>query len=287
MRLIGVGRGCRSRGGNPEALKFRRRANKQLPGKVGFTIELSTLLLIGLCYFGIGILTASTGGTSLITVPLLIYLGISPRVAVATNMFGLVFHSLGGALGFRKIRRKISGWVVGLMILLTGVGSSLGAVTVVEIDENLLEKIIAVFIALIVCSFFLSDSLGIDELRNKRGIYGKIAGLFLVFILGIYGGFFSGGYVTILSYIFILVLGYNFVQAAYLSKILNICSSLVATLIFLQAGLIDLQLGVVVSGAFLAGSYLGARYASSKGNRWIRKLFIVMALLLLVKLIFF
>jgi hypothetical protein len=248
---------------------------------------ISGMVLVGLFYLVVGMITASTGGTSLFTVPFLIAFGISPRMAVATNMFALVFHSIGGAWGFSDARRKISKPGLSVMLVLTAVGSSAGALIVVEIDENLLENLIALFAAVMIVTLLWSSDLGVKEKHYARGILIKTFGAVLILVVGVYGGFFSGGYVTILGYIFVLIFGYNFIQAAYLSKVLNICSSTIATVIFFYSGLVDFYLGLVMAAAFLIGSYYGAKYAVIKGSGWVRKLFILMTMILLIRLLLF
>ena len=147
--------------------------------------------------------------------------------------------------------------------------------------------ILAGFAALMIGSLIWSEELGVEADQSARGLVFKLTGLGLVFLAGIYGGFFSGGYVTILTYIFVLILGHDFIQAAFLSKVMNVCSSTIATLIFYYSGLLNLELGLAAAAGIFIGSYLGAKYAVAKGSRWIRKVFIFVTIILLVKLLFF
>ena len=63
------------------------------------------------------------------------------------------------------------------------------------------------------------------------------------FLLGIYGGFFSGGYVTILTAVFVAAFKTSFREAIATTKLLNIYSSAVATAFFMWRGLVDYKLG--------------------------------------------
>jgi hypothetical protein len=56
-------------------------------------------ILIG-AFFLTSVVSAVTGSTSLITVPVMIALGIEPHVAIATNMLALTFMSAGASLPF-------------------------------------------------------------------------------------------------------------------------------------------------------------------------------------------
>lgn len=81
----------------------------------------------------------------------------------------------------------------------------------------------------------------------------EITGYIATFILGIYGGFFSGGYVTLLTAVCVMLFRMTFVEAIATTKLINIFSSLIATLIFMKQGLIDYQLGVILGGVMFIG----------------------------------
>jgi uncharacterized membrane protein YfcA len=61
------------------------------------------LIALGIVFFATAVSSVVTGGTSLLTVPAMMQFGIDPRVAVATNLFALIFLRLGGALPFRGL----------------------------------------------------------------------------------------------------------------------------------------------------------------------------------------
>jgi hypothetical protein len=61
---------------------------------------------------------------------------------------------------------------------------------------------------------------------------GVIVGYAATFLLAIYGDFFSGGYVTMLTAAFVLLFGMTFLQAVGTTKVINVFSSGVATLVF-------------------------------------------------------
>lgn len=84
-----------------------------------------SILTISLVAFVVGIISVSVGGTSLITVPLLIWLGLPAKNAIATNMFALVFLSISGAIGFKNQIKSTHYKTVALLALLTIVGSFL------------------------------------------------------------------------------------------------------------------------------------------------------------------
>jgi uncharacterized membrane protein YfcA len=73
-----------------------------------------------------------------------------------------------------------------------------------------------------------------------------MAGYVLILILGIYGGFFSGGYVTLLTAVVDNCFGTTFLEAVAATKVLNLVASFVAIIVFAQQRLIDWRLGLVL-----------------------------------------
>lgn len=250
-------------------------------------MSLISVLIICVLSFVVSIFSISVGGTSLITVPVLISLGMISKNAVATNMFALVFLSVSGAVGFRKEMRTANYKMIAFFSVLTICGSLIGATFVLAIDKDVLRKVIAIMICVMASSFLLKKDLGIQERKEKISTKQFVSGAFSIFLLGIYGGFFSGGYVTLLNYVLILILGFNFLQVAYITKIFNIFSSLVASVFFYYHGLIDFSVGIPLALSMSSGAFLGAKLAIAKGNLWIRNLFIIAVLLLAIKLLFF
>lgn len=248
---------------------------------------ITEIIIVCISYFFAGIISVSVGGASLITVPLLMALGMGPKIAIATNMFSLIFVSITGAIGFRKeITNHHHKLILGFTIL-TLIGSALGARLVLTIDENILKKMVA-FICVIIASFLiLKKDLGIKKSSKKISKPRFFIGGILIFILGIYGGFFSGGYVTMLSYVLVFIFGMSFLETAFTTKIFNIFSSLIACVFFYQSNLIDFSVGIPLAVSVSLGAIIGTKLAIKKGNVWIRDLFIIIVIILAIKLFIF
>lgn len=250
-------------------------------------MSLISILIVCFLSFIVSIFSVSVGGTSLITVPVLISLGMISKNAVATNMFALIFLSVSGAIGFRK-ETKVSHYkIIAFLSILTICGSLIGASLILAIEKDVLKRVIAIMICIIASSFLFKKDLGIQGRNEKISKMKFGGGALLIFILGIYGGFFSGGYVTLLSYVLILTFGLNFLQVAFITKIFNIFSSSVACTFFYYYDLIDISVGVPLALSMSLGAFLGTKLALAKGNLWVRNLFIVVVIILAIKLLIF
>ncbi len=243
------------------------------------------IILLCIVFFPVSMVGVSTGGLSLINVPLLIFAGLPPQQAIATNMLGLTFMSISGAAGFAKEIKKLSGALIIKLSLVTAIASFLGARIVLMIDENVLKNIIAAVILVVTILVFFSKNLGLKQF--KTGLNRRSAGWIIVFILGIYGGFFSGGYITMLTYTFLFFWGMTFIQAVGLTKVLNIFSSGAACVYFIYTGTINFRYGIPLAAVMFAGGYTGAKIAVFKGNNWLRYIFLAAAAAMGVAILIF
>jgi uncharacterized protein len=237
-------------------------------------------------FFFTSLISVVTGSTSLITVPVMIAFGIEAHVAIATNMLALTFMSVGGSVPFigKGIlnRRRLP-----FSVALTIVGSGLGALLVLNVPVRALQMVIAFAMIAVAVFSLLNRNLGLalhDVPTSRRAEAGGYA---VTFLLAIYGGFFSGGYVTLLTAAFVVLFGATFLQAVATTKVINVFSSGVATLVFLWRGLVDLRLGIILGAAMFLGSLLGGRIALLLNAIWLRRIFLAAVFGLAVKMLFF
>jgi len=214
-----------------------------------------------------------TGSTSLITVPAMLQFHIEPRTALATNMFALTFMSVGGTLPFLR-SPEVKGKRLPLLISLTLLGSVLGAFLLLRVPTRSVPVIVSVaVIAVAAFSLFYRKS-GMQESVIAPSSGAETAGYALPFLLGIYGGFFSGGYVTILTAVYVAVFRFTFVEAIATTKLMNVFSSAVATGVFMWHGLVNYRLGLILGATMFVGALVGARFAIRIGNLWLRRIFL-------------
>ena len=240
--------------------------------------------IICLISFVVSLFSVTVGGTSLITVPVLILFGMVLKNSVATNMFALIFLSLSGSVGFRKEPKSIDLKMIDISVTLTLWGSIIGANLFLSLDEIILKKIVSVMILVVASLCYLNRNLRLKDKGNDVSKTRFYLGAFLIFILGIYGGFFSGGYITLQSYILVAIFGLNFIQTAFVTKIFNMISSLVACIFFYYCDLIVFSVAIPLAVSMFLGGLIGAKLAVTKGNLWVRRMFIIVSIALAMKL---
>ena len=244
----------------------------------------TSLIILVLLFFVTTAVGVVTGSNSLITVPVMFQFGIDPKVAVATNMFGLLFMSVGATIPFLKkdvLNRK----QLTPLVLLTLVGSTLGALLVGWLKTEIIPIIVSVSMIVVVIFTLIKRKAGIEKQENVSP-NSLIFAYVLTFLLGIYGGLYSGGYITVLTVVFVGLLGMTFTEAVAGTKLVNVFSSLIATAIFMWQGLVDYKLGVILAVTMFIAAYIGAKTVTHLNDLWLKRIFLATVLLLAIKTIF-
>jgi uncharacterized membrane protein YfcA len=250
-------------------------------------MDLWAYILIALIFLVTSAIGVVTGSNSLIAVPALFLISkeIDPKIAIATNMFGLTFMSIGASIPFIK-ERQIDRERLLPLVLLTLVGSGIGAVLIGMIDSSeSIKAIIAVSMIGVSAFVLLQSKLG-DRLNVRVGGTLVSVGYLLSFLLSIYGGFFSGGYVTMLTFVLIAFFALEMRSAIATTKVINVFSSLIATVVFIYHDLVDFKLGALLAMSMFTGAYLGARVVTKLDERWLKRIFFSVTFLIALKLVY-
>lgn len=241
-------------------------------------------VILILLFFVTAFVGVVTGSNSLITVPVMFQFGIDPKVAVATNMFGLTFMSIGASIPFLR-QGSVNLKRISPLIALTLLSSALGAFLAVVMSGDGLKVTISTAMIGVSLFILLKRDIGVTKIEFVSPRAAALAYV-LAFLLGVYGGLYSGGYVTMLTAVLVAFFGFTFSQAVASTKIINIASSAVATAIFMWKGLVDYQLGIILGVTMFAGAYAGAHWASKMNDVWLRRIFVATVIFLAIKTLF-
>jgi uncharacterized membrane protein YfcA len=241
----------------------------------------TALALLILLFFVTSVIGVVTGSNSLITVPVMFQFGVPPKVAVATNMFGLTFMNVGATIPFLR-RGAIDVKKVTPLIIVTLVASAIGAGLVLLITPANIKLLVSIAMIAVTIFTLVKRDAGIAkaaEISTKATILTYI----LTFALGVYGGLYSGGYVTMLTAVYVAFFGMTFTESVASTKLINIFSSAIATLIFMWQGLVDYRLGFILAITMFVGAYIGAHTVTKLSDVWLKRIFIAAVLILAIK----
>jgi uncharacterized membrane protein YfcA len=238
------------------------------------------IVLLSALMLATGALGAITGGNSLINVPLMIMVGMSPRQAVATNMFAVTFMTISATAQFARAGMLRQRLLVPLGAI-TLVTSALGALIAVKLPETVVKTVVGVSMAALVVFIALQRGAAPPPPTRARRLGGYLGAT----LLGVYGGFFSGGYTTLMTVLCVACFGLTMMESVAITKPVNLISCLAASAVFFAGGLVDLRIGLPLAAANLAGGWIGAQVALEGGDRFVRRLFLLTVAVLAAKLL--
>ena len=245
--------------------------------------DLDPSLLITLIVFGFlaAFIDSVVGGGGLITLPVLLFTGLTPAAAVATNKLAGSIGSLTSTIMFYR-SGKIDLKSMYKLFPLTFIGSMIGAWIVHLIDPNVLKPLMLVMLAAVAIYTIFKKDWGNLSTSKKLSINRIILFMLLIFAIGFYDGFIGPGTGSFLIFAFLMI-GFDFIKAAGNAKFLNFGSNIAALLMFMFLGQIHYAYGLSMGIAQIAGAICGSKFAIKQGSGYVRILFIVVTCILLAK----
>ena len=243
---------------------------------------LHILLLFGVGLVA-GVLNVLAGGGSLLTLPVLLFLGLPAPMANGTNRIALLAQNVVAVSGFRRgglLPMKLSLICIPPALL----GSVVGARWAVEVSDEAFRTILgAVMIG--VCVIMLIDPARRLDFDTKRLTPPRIAALVLTFLLvGLYGGFIQAG-VGFLIITGLLLHGLDLVRINAVKVFVVLAYTLTALAVFVWHGQVDWRLGLALAAGNALGGWLGTRLAITKGHAWIRRLVLAVVVVFAMRLL--
>jgi hypothetical protein len=255
-----------------------------LPGRLRAAVDFGPeiYLLFFLVALAAGFVDSIAGGGGLITIPALVSLGLPPQAALGTNKLQACFGSGSAAWHFSRVglidwhRHRVG-------IGFTAAGAALGSAVVQQLSVGLLQRLIPWLLLAIALYSWCQPSLGEADVHPRMP-----ARWFLPLFgagLGFYDGFFGPGTGSFWAIAFVLVLGFNLTKATAHTKLMNFTSNVASLAVFLHGGQAHFWLGLVMGAGQLFGARLGAGLVVRRGARFIRPVFIVVALAITLRLL--
>lgn len=243
----------------------------------------TVLILIGVAALA-GWVDSIGGGGGLITIPALLWAGLPPVQVLATNKLQSSFGSLTATLNYTR-QGHLNPSDYKLAVVLTFIGSVLGALLVQRIDSAILSKIIPFLMIAFAVYFIFAPTLN-DQDRHQR-LTPTLFALIIGGGIGFYDGFFGPGTGTFFVMAAVLLLGLGIQKATGLTKLLNFTSNLAALIVFALHGEVLWLLGILMGLGQIAGSFVGSQMASKHGAKLIRPVLIIVSLAISGKLLIF
>jgi uncharacterized membrane protein YfcA len=242
------------------------------------------LVIIFTGAFLAGLIDAVVGGGGLILIPTLfsVYPKGIPATLFGTNKIASVLGTTAAAISYAKTVRIIwSAALPGAMAAL--VCSFLGAYTITHLPTDLVRKALPFILIVLVLYTLKKKELGKHHQPKYTGLKEKGLAALVGGGIGFYDGFFGPGTGSFLVFLFVRFFGFDFLRASAVSKIVNIATNTAALAWFGYSGHVLWLLGLSMAVFNVAGSLIGTRLAIKHGSGFVRKLFILVVSVLIVK----
>ncbi len=230
-----------------------------------------------------GFFNTFVGAGSLLTIPVLIFLGLPPLTAIATNRLGVSGSDIAGWYEFH-VKRMIDYRAAAILAVPSLAGAYAGANLVLEVNEAHLRIVIGIITLIILLFIVFKPGMGVKRAKRTMSNYHYLIASVLSFIVGVYGGFYGAGAGTFLFYILIVFFGETFIESAGTHAPANLAFSIMAAVIFAYNGVINYTWTVPLFIGSFAGSFISAYYSDRIGNVWLKRLFLVVVLAVVIKL---
>ena len=245
-------------------------------------MEILDFFLVCLAAFLAGTINSLAGGGSFFTLPVLLYVGITPVLANTTSAAVLLPGYLGSVLGFKETYRTINLTSLIPLLIITLVFSIGGAYLLIHSTDEFFLKFIPVLVLLATMLFIFNPILQ-EEKRNIGRNLSKKIGLSLV---STYGGYFNGGLGIALLSVLSLDRQFSLKQISAIKSSLSFLITFISVSIFFFNGFIVWSYVFYMILFSILGGFLGAKITEALPTNYVRNFIIIVGLGLSLSLMY-
>ena len=228
-----------------------------------------------------GFIDAIAGGGGLIMMPALLFAGVPPVNALATNKLQSMF---GVAVACRNYARKgLVDWRANILsITAVFVGASAGVLAVQSVDAHALELVIPLMLMAVAIYVLFSPRMSDEDAHQRVSAKGYAP---VGAAIGAYDGFFGPGAGTFFTASIVGLRGLGLTRATAMTKLLNLTSTVASVIFFAIGGKMFWLLGLCMAVGSMAGGWMGSHTAIRFGAQLIRPLLVLLSLALTGRLL--
>jgi uncharacterized membrane protein YfcA len=249
-------------------------------------LSLEIILFLLLASGFAGFVDAISGGGGLIQLPaMMVGLGnsTSPATVLGTNKLPSFIGTSSAVVNYLS-RIRIDLRFTFAMAIPAFIGSFTGAHFANLIPKDLFRPIIVVMLIVVAIYTFNKKELGLVKLHRHSDGHRYAIGAGAGFVIGFYDGIFGPGTGSFIALILVAVIGFAFLEATAITKVVNWGTNLAALISFQLSANVIWAIGLMMGVANLIGALFGVRVAVKGGSVLIRKAFIAVTVILIVRL---
>lgn len=233
--------------------------------------------------FVAGFINTLAGSGSLLSLPLLIFLGLPANVANGTNRIAILLQNVVGVTSFKN--QKLLHSKIGFRLAVPAIiGSLIGARFAVDLNDELMERIIGLVLIIMFFLIVFKPAAWVKGQAGKVQEKPGIVQIVIFFLVGIYGGFIQAGVGLFLLSALVLGAGFDLVKANALKVFIVLLYTPFALAVFIYNGQVDYLLGFTLAIGNMSGAFVAARFAKNLGAGFVRYVLLVVIFFASLKL---
>ena len=234
--------------------------------------------------FAAGFINTLAGSGSLITLPLLIFIGLPANIANGTNRIAILLQNVVavGSFGQQKALDFRRGIILAAPAV---VGAIIGAQIAVNLNEQTMRLTIGGLMVVMLAVILIRPSRwlkGRPEVMNSKPDWFQLA---IFFAIGIYGGFIQAGVGIFLLAGLVMGAGYDLVKANAVKLLIVLCFTVFALIIFVINDQVNWAVGLILAVGNMTGAWVASRMAVKRGAGFVRWILITVVVVSAVKLL--
>lgn len=246
---------------------------------------IDAILLIGVGALA-GCINTIAGGGSLMTLPLLIFMGIPSSEANATNRLGIFLQNIFAVRGFKSKGVAVFPFAYWVAIS-ASLGSLIGSMIAVDISDGLFNRILALIMIGVVLLTVLKPGLNAEKQVENFSRKSTVKSIVLFFFIGIYGGFIQAGVGFLIIATLSLVHSISMAKVNSIKVFAALSYTTIAIVVFIYHDMIYWEYGLVLAIGTSAGGWFASRWSVTLPDKYIRVFLLVVVSVSAVKLWFF
>ncbi|HLP40923.1 MAG TPA: sulfite exporter TauE/SafE family protein [Fibrobacteria bacterium] len=231
----------------------------------------------------VSVINSVSGGGSILSLPLLIFLGLPSAAANGTNRIGALAGSLGSLAAFRRLGHfhPRLAWQVGWPASL---GSLVGSLLAVRLPDRIFNPVLAAVILFVaVMSFRKRPAAG--QAREPASVRSGAVAFLIYAGIGFYGGFIQAGSGLLMIYAFGRLGNLDIFQINSLKMFNTFLFISVSILVFAAAGRIHWGMAVALAAGNVVGGWMGSHLQVRRGEAWVNRFVLATGILMAARLV--
>lgn len=247
---------------------------------------METYIIVLLCVasFFAGFVDAIVGGGGLIQTPVAMIL--MPNLSVATIIGSLKIPAFSGTsfAAFQYLKKVAMNWqLLSIMAILAFASAFCGSALLNVVHNDFMKPLLFFILIGLAIYTFKKKNFGQHQEKDHSLKKELAYALGISLLVGFYDGFIGPGTGSFLVLGFVSVLGYDFLHASANAKMVNLATNFGSICLFVMKGKIVWAFAIPMAFCNALGGWVGAKLAIKKGNTFIRKFFLFVVILTLLR----